>query len=120
MRRALQVRIAFMGAFALIAMQGCADSTYQHCVDENGLVVNDSNCEADAGTPRPLSSGPVAHYRWWYGGQTALGRHVAGGSYVAPPHGSGSVARASAVSRGIFGRPGGMAHGFGGGHGVGS
>lgn len=117
MRRSLQVRIAFMSAFALIATQGCGDSTYQHCVDENGVVVDDRSCQpADGGPARSGSTHP-SYYRWWYGGHTDVGSRVSGGSYTAPAHGSGSVSRASSVSRGVFGTPGG--HGSGGGHGHG-
>lgn len=109
-----------MGAFALIAMQGCEDNTFQHCVDENGVVIADSNCEVDAGTPSLRSGGTTHYYRWWYGGHTPQGDQVSGGSYTAPSPGSGSVHRASGVTRAVFGTRGGGGHGFGAGHGASS
>lgn len=127
-----RIRIGFMGAFALLVMQGCegcGDQVLAHCVDENGVVVDDGKCDADAGDGAAGSladggeadAGPaptVAHvfvYRWWYGGHTPIGSTVpsAGGSYVHPAGGV-SVGRASAVTiRGGFGTPGGVGHGAG-------
>ena len=120
MHRSSEVRIAFMGAFALIAMQGCGDSTYQHCVDENGIVVADSSCESSVSASRPTTSGPAHYYRWWYGGHVMQGSQISGGSYTAPARSGSSVARASSVTRGVFGRPGGLSHHSGGGHGASS
>lgn len=120
MHRSSEVRIAFMGAFALIAMQGCGDSTYQHCVDESGVVVGDSNCESGVGAAWSTTSGSAHSYRWWYGGHAMQGSRVSGGSYIAPAHSGTSVARASSVTRGVFGRPGGLSHSSGGGHGASS
>lgn len=120
MRRSLQIRIAFMGAFALIAMQGCEDYTFQHCVDEDGVVVADINCESDVDPSRMMSGHPRLYYRWWYGGHTPQGARVSGGSYTAPSPGSTSVHRASGVTRSVFGSRGGSSHGSGFGHGASS
>jgi hypothetical protein len=137
MRKPVKVRVGFMGAFALAALQGCdgcANGVYAHCVDQDGVVVDDARCDADAGVEADGDGGDVdaavedggepdgglrgragvVLYRWWYGGHVPLGSTVpsAGGSYVRPVVvGGGGVTRASTV-RGGFGTPGG-AHGAG-------
>ena len=112
MRRSLKIRIAFMSAFALIAIEGCGDGVLEHCVDENGIVVDDSLCEKTGSLPAS-PGGHVPYYHWWYGGHTAPGTRISGGSYTPPAiRGGGSIPRSSTI-RGGFGSPGGMGHGVG-------
>ena len=89
----------------------------KQCVDENGVVVNDTNCQQ--GTP---SYNP--HHRWYYGGGLFNhGSHVSGGgffplsgrSYVTPSQRStssgshvstGGGSKSPSISRGGFGSSG--------------
>jgi hypothetical protein len=94
-RRSVAVTVVFLAAFAL-AVAGCNEDRLQHCVDENGQVVDPSLCE-DAGTG--FTHGPTGGhvYRYWYGGRTTAGGRIAGGSFEAP-HGG--------ITRGGFGTTG--------------
>ncbi len=128
MRKSSQITVGFMSAFALIVLQGCDESStsepeasvYEHCVDGDGVVIDDVHCDTDAGTPDTSTSdagtttsrpGPRVHHHWWYGGHTPVGGHVSGGS-VSRPIAVGAVPRA-AVVRGGFGTPGGARGGIG-------
>lgn len=95
-RRSTKVTVAFLAGFSL-AVQGCNEESYEHCVDENGQVVDPALCAKGHG-----SGGHV--YRYWYGGRTGAGEHVSGGSYQAP-HGSVTNGHGT-TTRGGFGSTG--------------
>jgi hypothetical protein len=74
------VTVAFLAGFAL-AVEGCDEESYEHCVDENGNVVDPALCiKADDGPYVHRETGGHV-YRYWYGGHTAVGSHVSGGSF---------------------------------------
>jgi hypothetical protein len=106
MHRSAVVQISLVAVMAA-AVQSCQSgkpSIVEHCVDQNGNVVDDEKCS----TPASGSTSP--NYRYWYGGYTPVGGHVSGGSYT-PPSSGGSTPRAS-VARGGFGSVG-AGHGSG-------
>ncbi len=126
MYKSKQISVGFMSAFALIALQGCDEtsapveepSIFEHCVDEDGIVADDVHCDPtavdagavdtqDAGSTSSTPTSPRVHYHWWYGGVTPVGGHVSGGSVTRPVAVSGGVPRATVV-RGGFGTPGGV------------
>jgi len=102
---------------AAIAATACDDPDIKHCVDENGVVQDENNCNAPeggapVGTPPP--GAPVHIYHWYYGGYSSPqspGTRVTGGSYSPTPGKSYST---PSISRGGFG---GTGEGFGGAHG---
>ncbi|HEU4583003.1 MAG TPA: hypothetical protein VFS67_32310 [Polyangiaceae bacterium] len=100
MRRSGSIQTTLVVALAA-ALQACNSdaTTFRHCVDEDGNVVDDDNC----------APGSTRH-RYWYGGYTPIGHHAQGGSYTAPRGGSAPHAT---VSRGGFGSTG-AAHFSGG------
>jgi hypothetical protein len=108
----------------------------QRCVDDQGRVVDDHYCEADALRPGYGTPNFVYVYHWYWGGPTSYvptGTVVRGGTYRAPapetvevfsPSVSGARPTAVAVSpstaavRGLIGSSA-AAHGEGGFGGVG-
>jgi hypothetical protein len=119
LRRTRGIHITMLAALAAAA---CDESSadLKHCVDENGVVQDESNC-ADAGTATPGTTGG-GHFFWYYGGSSTpvtRGTRITGGSYTpstgrsySPPssyHGGGST---PTIGRGGFG---GTGEGFGGG-----
>jgi hypothetical protein len=83
----------------------------KHCVDENGVVQDESNCQAipeDAGThdpQHPHSSSP--HFFWYYGGGGGVvspGTRVTGGSFSPSP--GKAYSPPSTITRGGFGATG--------------
>ena len=100
MKRSAHVTAPLLAATAFALLTACKQKEMQRCVDENGVVVDNSLC----GLPQqPVSnqSGYIPHiYRYYYGGwgNYDLGTHVGGGSYV--PLGGHSY---GTVSRGGFG-----------------
>lgn len=105
-RRSAAVTVAFLAGFAL-AVEGCDEDSYEHCVDEDGQVVDPALC-SNNGSGHYVYSGTGGHvYRYWYGGRTPMGEHISGGSYEAPASGVTSVHGTSAhgsVTHGGFGR----------------
>jgi hypothetical protein len=107
----------------------------QRCVDNNGNVVNDWDCEDEQKRPGYGAPGYPYIYHWYWGGPryyVPYGGHVSGGTFYAPsattnkffsPSASGSkptvfaTSPGTAAARGLFGS---SAHAFGeagGGHG---
>jgi hypothetical protein len=121
--------------FSVVAsVTGCDDSTQpRRCVDGNGKVVSEEQCQNDE-TRRYYGGGPPVFF-WYYGGGGgyATGSFANGGSFTPPrgystaPHGSGggrfstsprgapsgSGALGGSVGRGGFGGSA-AAHGGGG------
>jgi hypothetical protein len=74
MKQSTTLNLIFINVLAAsILAVSCADnSENQQCVDEEGKVVNDNNCNQNN-----------PHYRWYYGGGLFNhGSHVSGGRYV--------------------------------------
>ena len=111
LKRSRNVTLTILSAIALAACDEQA-SDIKHCVDENGVVQDESNCNPnteDGGT------NPVYHpgFRWYYGGFSSpqvRGTRIttgSGGSYTPAPHVNYSP---PSIGRGGFGATG---EGFG-------
>lgn len=94
----------------VLAIACSKDPHYQHCVDQNDIVVDDSICKVDAGISTTGS-------HWYFGPRWfGIGSRVSGGSYI-PMSGrsynfsspSGGFKSSPSISRGGFGSTG---HGF--------
>jgi len=95
MKHSKTINLIFINALAA-SILGCSSSEeVKHCVDENGVVIDESNC--DQGNPHYSP-----HFRWYYGGGLFnRGSRVSGGgyhplsghSYSSPSHGSSSITR---------------------------
>lgn len=124
-KQSLAVPLTILTAIAAAA---CNDANqeqgFQHCVDENGVVVDESNC-SDAGAARLDSQGnPVPHsgFIWYYGGtRFSPGVRVYGGGYsprvttiYSSPGGHFTTGPTVGVGRGGFGGAG-IGHAGGGG-----
>jgi hypothetical protein len=119
MRRSSYVAAPLLASAALALLTACRKQEMQRCVDENGVVVPDSDCrnqpleQHNGGTYyHPFGGG--GYYRWYYGGLGgfAAGSRVSGGGYRAMP----GHAYSSTTSRGGFGSTHGSgAHGGEGG-----
>ena len=91
----------------IIALSACADQDIKHCVDDDNVIVPDTNC---------ASAHPRFH--WYYGGQymtktSANGtpiKMISGGSHT--PSVGKSYSSPSTIRGGGFG---GIGRGFGGG-----
>jgi hypothetical protein len=103
MKRSVNVTLTILTAIALSA---CDDQDTKHCVDENGVVQDETNCNpigSDGGV------NPVYHpgFRWYYGGNSGgiwtPGTRVSGGSYTPAPHVDYSP---PSIGRGGFGGTG--------------
>ena len=77
----------------------------QRCVDQNGRVVGDDNCDYH---PPLAGHGPYPYYRWYYGGSGyAVGQTAGAGSFQpAPglPAYRATSPEGSAIIRGGFGQ----------------
>jgi|SRR5579883_728929 len=109
-RRSRNIEIGFVSLVAAAALTGCDPNAayhrdWQHCIDQNNVVVEDRYCDQ-----RGYSGGPH-FYHWWYAPRPYYPGETMTGGYAAPRP-SMEVARASGVSRGGFGA---SAHGGGGG-----
>jgi len=94
MRKSKEVPLTVLAALAMF-VTGCHDTPEsRNCVDDQGRIVPDSNCQAYSSTG--------AHYHYLYGGASGghVGDAVVGGS-VTPSSGE------AGVSRGGFGHSGG-------------
>lgn len=89
-------------AAAAIA-SGCSRPDEKRCVDINGMVVRDEECQRENDQSFG-TAGPAPRYRWYYGGVGAMGAAVSGGSYAPSP--GRSYVPSSRVSRGGFGSSG--------------
>jgi hypothetical protein len=99
----VNVRLGLV-AFVAGTMTACGPSEPRRCVDANGRVVADSECDWQT-----TSHYSGSHY-WYYGGRgLSLGEAASGGSYT-PRAG---VSYHSSTSRGGFGHWGSF-HGSGG------
>lgn len=113
MKRSKAVYLFILPAIALMACEDTPSATpardeVKHCVDENGSVVEELNCDIDAAAPEQKdASAPhtttVYRYRWYYGGNMVLspGTRVSGGSFE--PSIGRSYSSPSTISRGGFG-----------------
>ncbi len=114
LKRSRNVTLTILTAIALAACDEQA-SEIKHCVDENGVVQEESNCNPtapDGGVNSTYHPG----FRWYYGGYSSPqspGTRVGGGSYEPAPNVHYSP---PSISRGGFGATG---EGFGGAHGGG-
>lgn len=102
-RRSTKVTVAFLAGFAL-AVEGCHEESFEHCVDEDGNVVEPALCEGGHGGPYVHGQTGSHLYRYWYGGRTGIGSRVSGGSFEAPRGGVTSVH--GSTTRGGFGSTG--------------
>ena len=92
-----------LAAGGLVVFSAITPEVPQTCVDANGNVVADSQCE-NASTFRSSSSSGYYPYRWHYGGSGyRIGSRPVGGSYD-PPSSAVSLFRPNSPStRGFFG-----------------
>jgi hypothetical protein len=117
MKQSKNINLIFINVVAASLLAGCSTpQDNKQCVDENGVVIDESNCNPD-------SVGYSPHYRWYYGGGLFnRGMRVNGGSYY-PNNGrsyvtpsqraisggesvSGGSKVSSPISRGGFGTTG--------------
>jgi hypothetical protein len=106
LRKTRNITLTILGSIAAAA---CGDDI-KHCVDENGVVQDEENCEGpdDAGVMHQSRSG----FHWYYGGYSSpqpRGTKVGGGSFTPSP---GHAYSPPSIGRGGFGQTG---HGFNGG-----
>jgi hypothetical protein len=76
-------------AVALVAAYAASDRESRGCVNPNGIVVDDRNCDSSGSYSYP--------HRWHYGGTYRHGFAPIGGSFT----------RSTSSSRGLFGGTGG-------------
>lgn len=109
MKRSTRVATPLLASVALALLSGCRKTEMKRCVDSQGVVVDDSLCNA-----HPNSSGGYygTPYHWYYGGwgNYSRGSRTGGGSYTPLTGHSYS----SSTTRGGFGS---TFHGGSGGHG---
>lgn len=112
MKSSKSVQVTALTAIAALIVTACGgNSNVQHCVDDQGVVVDDAKC-ADAGNHG---------FRWYYVPRLfSIGSRVSGGSYSRSPGVSytprasagsssslfGGSSKSSTVSRGGFGSTG--------------
>lgn len=94
MKSSKSVQFTALTAIAALIVTACGqDPSVQHCVDDKGVVVDDSQC-ARGGSGNP--------FRWYYVPRLFnLGSRVSGGSYTRSPSTS-YVPRSSAISSGHY------------------
>lgn len=115
LKRSRNVTLTILGAIALAACDEQASSS-KSCVDDAGVVQDESNCNPTLPDGGP---NPVYHpgFRWWYynGGSYRPGYRITpgGGGSWDPPHVTFSPSPPS-IGRGGFG---GTGESFGGGGG---
>jgi hypothetical protein len=117
-------RLITLGILAATAMACDDDNTseeVQHCVDADGVVVDEALCNPDAGAAinqdPNVPQHPVIIYRWYYGGSRVYtpGSRIiinsGGGWAPSPGH---SYSAPSTIGKGGFGATGHGAAGGGG------
>lgn len=140
MRKSRCVTLTILAAFVATGCDDAISPDNKQCVDENGVVQDESHCatigdiDPDAGVlddagqltlPDPANPGHyyVPHFRWYYfggGGYRTPGTRIYGGGYRPSPGrsysspGGRSYSSPGSIGRGGFGSTG---HGFGGGGG---
>ena len=100
--------VAVVGVVAVVAMGYQMSKSDREvtatCVDENNVVVPDTNCASGTPGVGGIFIWAGAPYRYYYGGTTGgVGTRAAGGTLTQP---SGTIARTksgSSISRGGFG-----------------
>lgn len=106
MKRSNKVDLTIVTLLAASFTAGCNDgfdyNNIKHCVDENGVVVPDAQCNNVGGGS---NMGHVP-FRWYYGGGRVFtpGTRVTGGSYVPAP--GRTYSAPSTVTRSGFGSTG--------------
>lgn len=103
MKRSKKVDLTIVTLLAASFSAACSQNPeMKHCVDQNGVVVDDSQCANQSG----FSSGHFIPYRWYYGGTGIFspGSRISGGSYT--PSTGHVYSSPSTVSRGGFGSVG--------------
>jgi hypothetical protein len=124
MRKSRSITLTLLAAAAMfsVACDEKKDAQIQRCVDANGRVVGDNNCQANGAY---VPHGAYPYYLWYYGGRGYYpGETAQEGSFVpaadmetvrasspavAEALHAGEVSSHGSISRGGFG------HGFGGG-----
>lgn len=124
LRKTRSITLTLLAAIAAAACdenQTATQENIKHCVDENGVVQDESNCanvpeSHDGGTPvDPQHPHNGGHFFWYYGGVSSPrspGTRIttgSGGSYTPSP---GVKYSPPSISKGGFGSTG---HGFSGG-----
>lgn len=102
-RRSAAVTVIFLASFAL-AVEGCHEESFEHCVDESGNVVDPALCQKSAGGGYVHGQTGGHVYRYWYGGRTPVGAHASGGSFEASH--AGVTSAHGTTTRGGFGSTG--------------
>jgi len=106
MKRSKKVDLTIVTLLAASFTAACNDgfdyNNIKHCVDENGVVVPDAQCNGVGGG----GNGTHVPFRWYYGGGRVFtpGTRVTGGSYV--PSSGHTYSTPSTVTRGGFGSTG--------------
>ena len=107
MKQSKNINLIFINVVAASLLAGCTTPPEnKQCVDENGVVIDQSNCNPGSPHYNP-------HFRWYYGGGLFnRGSRVSGGTYTPTPGRTyaspsfGSGEHASPISRGGFGSSG--------------
>ena len=117
LRRTKEITLVILAAIAAAACEESkqAEEDLKHCVDENGVVQDESKChDAPVQPPTGSDGGPAHHsggggghgFFWYYGGTRAPvspGGKVTGGSYAPSP---GKSYAPPSISKGGFGGTG--------------
>lgn len=112
MKRSKKIDLTIITLLAASFSAACNNNDdVKHCVDQNGVVVPESQCLNQGGG----LGGHVMPFRWYYGGGRLFspGSRISGGSYT--PAASHSYSLPSTVSRGGFGTIGHSSSSFSGG-----
>jgi hypothetical protein len=106
------VTVGIVAAVAIGYAVTRPDDVTARCVDENDVVVDDSNCVVEANSSNGYYGGglyPIflgvggAQYHYNYGGSGNIGQRASGGTTVAPKNANVSTPSGKTVSRGGFG-----------------
>lgn len=99
MKRSKKIDLTILTLLAASFGTACAnDPEMKHCVDQNGVVVDESQCANQA----VGHGGAIMPFRWYYGGGLFTpGARVSGGSFT--PSAGHVYSAPSTVSRGGFG-----------------
>lgn len=126
LRKTKTITLTMLAAIAAAACEETKATTedIKHCVDENGVVQDESNCatvpehDADGGPIDPQHPHGGGHFFWYYGGfsspqspGTRVTSGTGGGSYTPSV---GKSYSPPSISRGGFGATG-AGHGAGAG-----
>jgi hypothetical protein len=83
MKRSSHVAAPLLASAAVALLSGCKPAQMQRCVDEHGVVVDESFCENQPQV-NPYGGSYPRPYRWYYGGGGSYfpGSVATGGGYV--------------------------------------